>query len=227
MFLLPLINTRAMRRQYTSFISRLTLASLVPSPLRPYIGMSNAVATEKTTRRGKYWSLPTDHCAICADNASTNLNFSDPANALTSLGAMSPYTTAGTSTASDPDDPDYIPQFPIHSAYVTSCGHVYCYYCLTERMMRTADERSGVGPKGMQWECLRCGEGVAAADRLEAEAEGPEYESGVDDGEDDTMSGLSGLTFDYGSGEDVDTEFTDMSGSVGSYGDSESGMSSD
>ena len=88
--------------------------------------------------------------------------------------------------------------------------------------MRTADERSGVGPKGTQWECLRCAEGVVAADRLEAQAEGPEYESGVDDG-DDTLSGLS---FDYGS-EDVDTEFTDMSGSVGSYGDSESGMSSD
>ena len=78
----------------------------------------------------------------------------------------------------------------------------------------------------MQWECLRCAKGVSAADRWEAEAEGPEYESGVDDDEDDTLSGLSGMSVDYGS-EDVDTEFTYMSGSVGSYGDSESGMSSD
>ena len=202
------------------------MASLVPSPLRPLVGITDTALSEKHTRRGKYWSLATDQCAICADNASTNLNFSDPANALTSLSAVSPYTTAGTSTSTDPDDPDYVPQFPIHTPYVTSCSHVYCYYCLTERMMRTADDRTGVGPKGAQWECLRCAEPVVAADRLEAEAEGPEYESGVEDGEDDTMSGISGMTFDYGS-EDVDTEFTDMSGSVGSYGDSESGMSSD
>ncbi|RDX55685.1 peroxisomal biogenesis factor 2 [Lentinus brumalis] len=222
LFLLPLINTRALRRQLMSLTSRMTLAAILPSPLRNAVGLSDTTLSDKTTRRGKYWALPADQCAICADNASTNMNFSDPANALSSLGVVSPYTTAGSSNAADPDDPDYVPQFPIHTPYGTSCGHVYCYYCLTERMMRAADERSGVGPKGAQWECLRCAEGVAAADRLEAQAEGPEYESGVDDG-DDTMSGLS---FDYGS-EDVDTEFTDMSGSVGSYGDSESGMSSD
>ena len=51
--------------------------------------------------------------------------------------------------------------------------------------MRTTDERSGLGPKGMLWECLRCTEPVVAADRLEAEAEGPEYESGVDDDDED------------------------------------------
>ena len=89
-------------------------------------------------------------------------------------------------------------------------------------MMRTADERSGLGPKGMLWECLRCTEPVVAADRLEAEAEGPEYESGVDDDDEDAMSGT--MSFDSG----LDTEFTDMSGSVGSFVDSEeSGMSSD
>ena len=201
----------------------MTLASLLPAPVRTLVGASSSpdAESEKRTRRGKYWSLPSDQCAICADNASTNLNFSNPANALTSLSALPPYTAAGPSP-SDPDDPDYVPQFPIHSAYVTSCGHVYCYYCLTERMMRTADERSGLGPKGMLWECLRCTEPVVAADRLEAEAEGPEYESGVDDDDEDAMSGT--MSFDSG----LDTEFTDMSGSVGSFVDSEeSGMSSD
>ncbi|TBU32716.1 peroxisomal biogenesis factor 2 [Dichomitus squalens] len=223
LFLLPLINTRAIRRQVSSLASRVTLVSLLPAPVRTLVGASASpeAQSEKRTRRGKYWSLPSDHCAICADNASTNLNFSDPANALTSLSAVSPYTTAGPSPP-DTDDPDYVPQFPIHSAYVTSCGHVYCYYCLTERMMRTADERSGVGPNGMLWECLRCTEAVFAADRLEAEAEGPEYESGVDDDDDDAMSGT--MSFDSG----LDTEFTDMSGSVGSFADSEeSGMYSD
>ncbi|KAI0750821.1 peroxisomal biogenesis factor 2 [Daedaleopsis nitida] len=225
LFLLPLINTRALRRQFKSMISRASLTSFLPSPIRSLTGIPNSTQTEKQSRRGKYWALSDDQCAICADNASTNLNFSHPANALSSLSAVSPYA-AGATTVPDSDDPDYVPQFPINTPYVTSCGHVYCYYCLTERMMRTADDRSGVGPKGAQWECLRCAEGIAAADRLEAEAQGPEYESGVDDGEDDTMSGISGMTFDYGS-EDVDTEFTDMSGSVGSYGDSESGMWSD
>ncbi|KAI1786494.1 peroxisomal biogenesis factor 2 [Ganoderma leucocontextum] len=215
LFLLPLINTRAIRRQISSLASRMTV------PLRTLIGASPSPDTQsgKRERRGQYWSLPTDQCAICADNASTNLNFSDPVNALTSLSAVSPYTTVGTHP-SDPEDPDYVPQFPIHSAYITSCGHVYCYYCLTERMMRTADERSGVGPKGMLWECLRCTVPVAAADRLEAEAEGPGYESGVDDESrtddvEDRLSFISGLD-----------EFTDTSGSVGSYSE-DSGMNED
>lgn len=88
-------------------------------------------------------------------------------------------------------------------------------------MLRTADERSGVGPRGAQWECLRCADAVVAADHVEAQAEGPDYESGVDDDDD----GTSALSFDYGS---EDVEFTDMSGSIGgSYQDSESGRSND
>ncbi|KAI0832481.1 peroxisomal biogenesis factor 2 [Trametes gibbosa] len=219
LFLLPLINTRALRRQLTSFTSHLTLASILPSPLRPYVS-SGSAQSEKTQRRGKYWTFPEDQCAICAENASTN--FADPANALSSLAAASPYTTAGSAGLAQPSDPEQAPQFPIHTPYVTSCGHVYCYYCVTERMMRTADDRSGVGPKGMQWECLRCAEGVIATERVEAQAEGPDYASGVDDsdgdGDEDAMS------FEFGS-EDVD--YTDMSGSMGSYPDSESGRSSD
>lgn len=74
--------------------------------------------------------------------------------------------------------------------------------------MRTAEDRSGVGQGGTQWECLRCSEGVANAERLEAEAEGPDYESGVDDEDED------GGSYEFGS---EDMEFTDMSGSVGSY----------
>ncbi|KAI0375698.1 peroxisomal biogenesis factor 2 [Pilatotrama ljubarskyi] len=221
LFLLPLVNTRALRRQIQSAASRLTLASILPAPLKPLVASSDSAQGEKNRRRGKYWMLPEDQCAICAENASTN--FADPANALSSLAAVSPYTTAGATTGSaEAGDPDHAPQFPLNTPYVTSCGHVYCYYCLTERMMRTADDRSGIGPKGTQWECLRCGEGVIAADRVEAEAEGPDYASGVDD-EDE---GDDAFSFEYGS-EDVDTEFTDMSGSMGSYTDSDPGVSSE
>ena len=88
--------------------------------------------------------------------------------------------------------------------------------------MRSADERSGVGTKGMLWECLRCSDPVAAADRLEAEAEGPEFESGVDDesgieDHEDRSSFISSLD-----------NFTDTSGSVGSVDYSEySGVNDD
>ena len=206
----------------SSLTSRMTLTSILPAPLRALTGTSPSPDAQSGRRkRGKYYTLPADQCAICADNASTNLNFSDPATALTSLSAMSPYTAAGTHR-SDPEDPDYVPQFPIHSAYITSCGHAYCYYCLTERMMRAADERSGIGPKGMLWECLRCTEPVAAADRLEAEADGPEYESGVDDGSEmDDGEDRSSFSSSF-------DNFTDTSGSVGSIGYSEySGMNDD
>ncbi|KAH9943387.1 peroxisomal biogenesis factor 2 [Epithele typhae] len=163
LFLLPLIDTRALRRQLTTFTSHLTLSSILPAPLRALAGSPAAEKSEQAAPRGKYWALSEDQCAICADNASTNLNFSDPANALTSLAPC----------------PHYVPQFPIHNPYITSCGHVFCYYCLTDRMMRAADERSG---------------GVVAADRLEAEVEGPEYESGVEDEDEE-----SAFSFDYGS----------------------------
>ena len=221
LFALPLINTRAIRRQMSALTTRITLSSLLPAPVRALTGSLDPARAEGSVRRGRYWSLPEEQCAICADNASTKVDFSEPANALATLGGTL-YNSSGPTTTTDPDDPDHVPQFPIHTPYITSCGHIYCYYCVTERMMRTCDERSGVGPKGVRWECLRCGDGVADADRLEAEAEGPEYESGVDDDDDDDASAL---TFDYGSD---DVEFTDMSGSMGgSYADSESGRSSD
>ena len=67
-------------------------------------------------------------------------------------------------------------------------------------MMRTADEASGIGPGGTRWECLRCGEPVSTADRVDADAAQSEY--GYQSGDDMT----------FGS-EDMD--FTDLSGSLG------------
>ncbi|KZT12767.1 peroxisomal biogenesis factor 2 [Laetiporus sulphureus 93-53] len=217
LFLLPLINTRALRRWISISMSRLTPSSLLPGPVRSFVGLKaqDDAQTVQHTRRGPYWSLPEDQCAICVENASTNFNLNDPANAFSSVDSLSPYSNAntpqpGTDATGHSDEP---PAYPIHNSYITSCEHVYCYYCISERMVRTAEDRSGSGPGGTRWECLRCTEGVIGADRLEAEAEGSEYESGEEDDEDD-------LDFDYGS---EDMEFTDMSGSMGSY--SESGMS--
>lgn len=142
------------------------------------------------------------------------MNMADSANAMT-ITAMAYTSSAATSTdtaeVSESESGEEPPTYPIHNPYMTSCGHVYCYYCISERIMRAAEDRSGIGQGGTQWECLRCGDGVTSADRIEAEAEGPDYESGVDEDEDD---------LEYGS---EDMEFTDMSGSVGSY--SLSGMS--
>lgn len=73
--------------------------------------------------------------------------------------------------------------------------------------MRTTDDVSGVGPGGIRWECLRCGQGVLRVYRVEDSTDGYESEYETED----TMS------FEFGS-EDVD--FTDMSGSLGD--DSES-----
>lgn len=90
---------------------------------------------------------------------------------------------------------DEVPPFPIYTPYITSCGHVYCYHCIAERMMRTADEGLDSG-----WQCLRCAESVKSADRLEAESSIPAHS--------DTMS-------DYEFSSDLDV--TDMSGSASSY----------
>lgn len=174
----------------------------------------------KQIRRGKYWALAPEQCAICAENASTDL--SNPAAALESRTALPTYSitvplSSDASTSAVPAElsgspsDDTPPAYPIHNPYVTSCGHVYCYYCVSEQVMRAADERTGVGAGGRQWECLRCAAGVGGVERLEARAEGPEYESGVED---------LHSSPEFGS-EDID--YSEMSGSVGTY--SESGLS--
>lgn len=93
------------------------------------------------------------------------------------------------------------PAYPINIPYVASCGDIYCYSCIAERLMRTADDLD----QQRGWECLRCGEEVTGADRYEVEVTEPE----------------SGSDYEFSS--DVDLDATDMSGSMGSY--SESGLS--
>ncbi|KAI6134973.1 Pex12 amino terminal region-domain-containing protein [Pisolithus croceorrhizus] len=181
LFLLPLISPRALQRRFGKVVSRLAL-SVLPSS-------SDKKPWQR--KRGKYGALPSGQCAICADNASHTLDLGYSTNTPTSL---APYSSSRESI-SDPASVDEIPAFPIHTPYITSCGHLYCYYCISERMMRTVDEGSEVG-----WECLRCAEHVRSADRWEAEV------SVVRD---------SGSESDY----EFSSEFgtTDLSGSVSSY----------
>ncbi|KAI0347523.1 hypothetical protein BDW22DRAFT_1387859 [Trametopsis cervina] len=213
LFLLPLINTRAIRRRLGRVASQLSPSSLLPAPVRSALGLALSGDSKTShTRKGKYWTLPLDQCAICYEDAAVNLNLADSANALTSL--ANPTYSAASSSLAPPEATtgadDEPPQHPLHTPYMTNCGHAYCYVCIAGRMIRTADDASGSGPGGTRWECLRCGEEVADVERVEAEVR--EVES--------DYSGSDQMSFDYGS-EDVD--YTDMSGSIGDY--SEAGES--
>jgi peroxin-2 len=112
------------------------------------------------------------------------------------------FTTLVPQGSSNPEgSEDEPPQYPINLPYVASCGDIYCYSCIAERLMRTADEMDNEHG----WECLRCAEEVTSADRYEVEV--TELESGSD----------------YEFSSDIDLDVTDMSRSTGSY--SESGLS--
>lgn len=179
-----------MRRRFyrlASYLSPSSLISLLPS--NP-TGVTKGPQT-RHQKRGKFWSLPEDHCAICAENASFNLNLSEPTNMFTSL-AVVPQSS---NKFSDNEPPAH----PIYSPYITSCGHIYCYHCIAERLIRTADEAED----DLGWECLRCGDNVKSADRYIVDVF--DSESGSDD--------------EFRS--DMDMDVTDMSGSVGSYSGSE------
>ncbi|KIJ37353.1 hypothetical protein M422DRAFT_178024 [Sphaerobolus stellatus SS14] len=148
-FLLPLINTRKLTRRVTRAISGVSLTSIVPSFAKNALGIQRTLdSKEVTERRGKYWSLPADQCAICAENASTIL--SEPGYDVYSL----PETLDLSAT-----DAGEAPRYPLHIPYATNCHHKYCYSCISDRILRAADE--GEEP----WECLRCEERVFTADR--------------------------------------------------------------
>ena len=148
-------------------------------------------------KKGKYWSLPQDQCAICAENASFNLNIADPANAFTTL-AAGPYQSSvpSASHVSAGFLEDAEPSaYPIYNPYVTSCGDLYCYHCITERMMRVADDGEDDG-----WQCLRCMEIVKSAERHTVQ-----LKSDIDTRSDSEFSS------------DLDMDVNDISGSVEDY----------
>ncbi|KAF9464416.1 Pex12 amino terminal region-domain-containing protein [Collybia nuda] len=193
LFLLPLVSARTIRRRINrmkNIASGFSLASFLPISAIPHI-KTHRVTSPK---RGKYWNFPQDQCAICSENASFNLNPSDPVNAFTSLitGSAQQSSSPEHMTPNSDMEP---PPFPVYNPYITSCGDIYCYHCIAERMMRVADD----GKDSPGWQCLRCGEGVKGAERYIVEME----------------SELSGSDYEFSS--DLDLDSTDISESMGSY----------
>lgn len=97
---------------------------------------------------------------------------------------------------SQPDFQSEPPTYPLNIPYIASCGDIYCYYCISERMIRAAEDGES------KWECLRCGDLVASAERPTIDIGGHETSE-----------------YDFS---DEEFESTSLSGSMGSYGYSES-----
>ncbi|KAJ8698309.1 peroxisome assembly protein (Peroxin-2) [Pleurotus ostreatus] len=192
LFLLPLINARSIRRSITRIVSAISLSNIrAMAPIKA-LGLGSGTKTPQTLtkRRGRYWTMAADQCAICAENASFNFNISEPTNVFSSIATSAPTTGAGENSENEP------PTFPINTPYQASCGDTYCYHCIAERLLRTVDE--GDATEG-GWECIRCAEIVKTAERVTFIPEEVEAET----------------TSDYEFSSDLDA--TDMSASVGSF----------
>jgi peroxin-2 len=163
LFLLPLISGRSLRRHLMRFIASFDIKSFVRSFLANKQSAATTSEVNTTLKRGRYWSFPVDQCAICAENASFDLLLKAPTN---------PFSTP--LNASSDDVPsfshekpreavaavdDELPTYPIYTPYRASCGDLYCYHCLADRMMRAGEEKEA-------WVCIRCGEVVRGAGRL-------------------------------------------------------------
>ncbi|KAF8607723.1 hypothetical protein BDV93DRAFT_467252, partial [Ceratobasidium sp. AG-I] len=131
LFILPLINTKTLKRRLANMTTSLQPLSYVPLP-------SFVLQSEK---RGLYWSLPPSECAVCAEEAEPTISHMIAPDASEHALEIS---------ASEKWMPDTTPNHPLSTPYITSCGHAYCYVCVADRMLRTADDTGG------PWECLRC-----------------------------------------------------------------------
>ena len=192
-FLLPLLPHRKLRRlagtAANAILHPLTaMLTLVPAPARAVFGFGPRPEQSDAplNKRGKFAHLPEDECAICYENAT--LGIADPNNALAFASSIQPQPHR----VERRDEP---PAHPLTTAYRTSCGHIYCYTCIAEKMLRAADE--GEGP----WECLRCAERVLGAERFHIEnmywtSEGDEGSAGDWGSEyfDEMGSSLSGVS---------------------------------
>ncbi|KAH9179818.1 Pex12 amino terminal region-domain-containing protein [Lactarius sanguifluus] len=176
-FLLPLLPHRKLRRLAGTAAN----CHIAPTDCNSYPGDA------QLNRRGKFAHLPEDECAICYENATA-----------TTLGIADPMAFAIQPRPPRVERRDEPPAHPLTTPYRTSCGHIYCYTCIAEKMLRAADEGEG------QWECLRCAERVLGAERFHVEgvywtSEGDEGSVG-DWGSDyfdemgSSLSGVSGMS---------------------------------
>ncbi|KZP00013.1 hypothetical protein CALVIDRAFT_595441 [Calocera viscosa TUFC12733] len=148
LFLVPLVDVAALRRRLRQYLFSLRKSPYLPSPVRTLLERDSTSTSSEGEQKGPYATLPSNECAICARRA-----------ALPNL----PYPLANQLAASSIIVGASVPTYPVQTPYVASCGHVYCYVCLTEQMVAAADE----GEEG--WSCLRCNKVVKSAARLKAD----------------------------------------------------------
>ncbi|THH11498.1 hypothetical protein EW145_g639 [Phellinidium pouzarii] len=197
LLLLPALSSRAFRRSYNQLNLRLRnfrWSSILPS--------TSPLSSEKTVvQRGHFSSLPSDQCAICAEDSSFNI--SSPADASETLstylnsvayasvadGSLKRDDIDSSPVVSEVDEP---PPHPITTPYAASCGHIYCYVCLSGRLIRALDD----GDEG--WVCLRCAEIVRSSERVHAlcEDDSTRTSEGLASDVDELASFESDMSFD-------------------------------
>ena len=154
LFLLPILNTRSLRRRVVQTISNLKWTNIIPASLRSKPSLEHL---DTSAKRGRYYLLPENECAICAEDASMDLSLlREPKGPLQNSSILDQ-----TSGPQEEQTSLSVPSYPINTPYKTSCGHVYCYVCISNRILRAVDE----GDK--YWECLRCDERITHASRRE------------------------------------------------------------
>jgi peroxin-2 len=170
------------------------LSGLLPSRIRSYLGVLgpsdktfSSTLNGVSQGRGKYWALSVDQCAICAKDAAFNIGIaSSPDSNMIALASSSSSIRSTHQSVAKDDGP---PTFPITTPYRTSCGHDYCYFCLSERMIWAAVSDNSGSSGGEGWACLRCESIVKSCARVEGEAEHAD-EMGSQDGLSENGSGI-------------------------------------
>ncbi|KAA1466320.1 hypothetical protein DENSPDRAFT_831129 [Dentipellis sp. KUC8613] len=195
-FILPIFPQRTLRRTAGKITTGLshpltTLQHLLPARARSMMGYDSIAdrSAASAARQGKYWHLADTECAICHENAASNLELVNPTADLAQQ-----TIDLDPSAASNDESPAV---HPLNNPYRTTCGHVYCYVCIADRMLRAGDEQGGL------WECLRCAQPVRRAERVqggvayltsEGEGSGEDWGSDYFDEMGSSLSGVSGLS---------------------------------
>ena len=163
-----MFSSRAFRRTYNQVASRIrniSWSSILPSSS----ASSSQSSSQVSLQRGAFFTLPENQCAICAENSSFGLSSlggtgasseSNTFAAYLESAARLPSTSSALATAEESEDGP--PTHLITTPYRASCGHVYCYLCLSEKLLRAVDD----GDDG--WTCLRCSETIRSCERVNA-----------------------------------------------------------
>ncbi|OCB87555.1 hypothetical protein A7U60_g5461 [Sanghuangporus baumii] len=165
---LPVFSSRAFRRIYNHVTSRMRNFNW-SSIFHSSSASGSRGSSQVSSQTGKFFGLPENQCAICADNASFGLSSLPGASVSSESNTFAAYlesaaTIPSTSSAQPGAEgmEDVPPTYPITISYRASCGHIYCYVCLSERLLRAVDD----GDDG--WTCLRCLETVYSCERVDA-----------------------------------------------------------